>query len=89
MKYTLNKILAILLTLIMILNAAPFAAYAEEKDNPPDSGSYPEKILLRGAEQLDSIFFQLTGVDSLNSYKEYHFYKNVCLLLKIKHLDKK
>ena len=75
MKYTLNKILAILLTLIMILNAAPFTAYAEEKDNPPDSGSFPEKILLRGAAESNSISFQLAGVNSLENHKDqYNYY---------------
>ena len=75
MKYTLNKILAILLTLIMILNAAPFTAYAEEKDNPPDSGSYPEKILLRDAKSVNSVILQLTGENSLVAYKgQYNYY---------------
>ena len=75
MKHTLNKILAILLTLIMILNFAPFAAYAEEKDNPPDSGSYPEKILLRDAKSVNSVILQLTGENSLVAYKgQYNYY---------------
>ena len=86
MKYTVKRIVAILLTLILVLNTAPISVFA---DNSGDDGKIIDdkvdfenvKISTdkkgansKGTNQVVTISLVLSGIDKLNPFRGYDYY---------------